>query len=63
MPLWETVVVVIVVGAAVAWGGRAVWRAARGGKVCSDCIDAGSCPSAGRPELQKLQELKDRDRE
>lgn len=45
----ETIVVIAIVGAAVAW---AVWRgvqAARGrGSACSSCGSAGSCPYASR---------------
>ena len=50
---WELIVVLLVVAAALFWGVRAIWRAVRSGKVCSDCADSGSCPLADNPEFLK----------
>ncbi|MBE0566480.1 MAG: FeoB-associated Cys-rich membrane protein [Krumholzibacteria bacterium] len=41
---WETVVVVAIVGAALVWAGRSLWKAGRKKQVCSTCGSAGSCP-------------------
>lgn len=58
MPGWETIVVGIIVGVALLWGLRAVWRAVRKGTVCSDCAHSGSCPLAENPQL--LEEIQRR---
>ena len=47
----ELVVVIVVVGVALAWAGRAIWRSAKGKGACSSCSDAGSCPLVENPEL------------
>lgn len=41
---WETGAVAVIVGAALAWAGRGVWRAGKKKQVCSTCGSAGSCP-------------------
>lgn len=57
-PLVETAIVVVVVGVAVAWAVRAIWRSTRKGQVCSSCSDADSCPMAGKnPDLVQLQDF------
>lgn len=42
--LWETLAVGAVVGGAVLWAWRGLWRAAREKKVCSTCGSSGDCP-------------------
>jgi hypothetical protein len=46
MPGWETIVVGVVVAAALAWALRGVLRAVRQKRVCSDCASSGGCPVA-----------------
>ncbi len=41
---WESLAVGLIVGTAVAWAGRSMWRAGRQKKVCSSCGSAGACP-------------------
>ena len=48
---WELIVVLVVVALALFWGVRTAWRSVRGGKICSDCADSGSCPLADNPEF------------
>ena len=43
----EYVSVAVIVGAAVFWAGRALWRSARKKQVCSTCGQAGTCPLVG----------------
>ena len=44
MPNWETIVVGVIVGAALLWAARSVWRATRQKRICSDCASSGGCP-------------------
>lgn len=41
---FETVSVGVIVGAALLWAGRALWRAGRKKQVCTTCGQAGTCP-------------------
>ncbi len=41
---WETGAVVVIVGTALVWAGRGLWRAGKKKQVCSTCGAAGSCP-------------------
>jgi hypothetical protein len=45
----ENVLVILIVGVAVAWVGREYWRALRPGRASSSC----GCPSAGRCSLAR----------
>ncbi len=57
-PWVESAIVVVVVGVAVVWAIRAIWRSTRKGQVCSSCSDSGSCPVAGKkPDLIQLQDF------
>jgi hypothetical protein len=41
---WETIVVGVIVGAAMVWAVRGAMRAARRKQVCSTCGSSGDCP-------------------
>ncbi len=49
--MMELLVVIVVVGAALAWAGRAVWRSAKGKNTCASCSEAGNCPLVDNPDL------------
>lgn len=53
----ETLVVISVVGAAMLWGIRSIYRSYKKGTVCSSCSDSGDCPLT-KPG-QELIDLKD----
>jgi hypothetical protein len=46
----ETVGVGVIVGAALLWAGRSLWRAGRKKQICSTCGQAGSCPLVGNDQ-------------
>ena len=55
----ETIIVAIVVGAAMLWGVRSIYRSYKKGTVCSSCSDSCDCPLT-KPG-QDLTDLKDLD--
>jgi hypothetical protein len=60
MPSWfDGAVVAVLVGVAIFWGGRAIYRSLKKGNVCSTCGDSQSCPLAGKETpLTDLQDYK-----
>ena len=47
---WETIGVGVIVGAALLWAARGLWRAGRRKQVCSTCGQAGTCPLVGKED-------------
>ena len=54
MPGWETIVVIVIVIAALAWAARGIWRASREKRICSSCASSGGCPLANGSGMQPL---------
>ena len=46
MPGFETIAVIVIVGAAASWALHSVWRSVRQKRICSDCATSGECPVA-----------------
>lgn len=54
---WETIGVGVIVGAALLWAARGLWRAGRRKQVCSTCGQAGTCPAVnGRSPASVAEE-------
>ena len=59
--LWESILVSVVVGLALIWAVRAVYRYIRGDKTCTGCGSDGGCGgSSPRDLVQDLAPLKEK---
>ena len=47
---FEAISVGVIVGAALFWAGRSLWRAGRKKQICSTCGQAGTCPLLGNED-------------
>jgi len=54
----ETIIVAVVVGIAMLWGIRSIYRSYKKGTVCSSCSDSGDCPLTAKDlEPTELKEI------
>ena len=54
MPGWETIIVIVIVAAALLWAVRGIWRTSREKRICSSCASSGGCPLATDSGMQPL---------